>query len=177
MDGSSASHADHGIEVPLAHDGRRWRVRLGAVLTLLGVAAFLLAVLTGGTKIAGVEVAPGVGAAGGVATAAIGALVLYWSRAAGGNGCAIWAEDDVLCLHAHAGPVLRVRARDITRVSPVRPSASASLRMAYGDRVFTVQSRVPVSRGVDEVSVGARYVDGELEQVRENLLRWLSHWQ
>lgn len=177
MTGPSGSPPDHGLEVPLAHGGRQWRVRVGAALIVLGVATLLLAIFTGGTKIAGVEVAPGVGAVGGVGTAAIGALMLYWARAAGGDGRAIWAEDDVLCLHAHAGPVLRVRAEDITEVSPVRQPPSASLRAAFGDRMFTVQSRVPVSRGVDEVPVGARYVGAELEQVREQLLDWLSRWR
>ena len=176
MGGPSASPG-HGLEVPLSHGGRQWRVRLGAALVILGVAAVLLAVFTGGTKIAGVEVAPGVGVVGGLCTVAIGALLLYWARTAGADGRAIWVEDDVLCLHAHAGPVLRVRAKDVAGVTPVRQPPSASLRMAFGDRMFTVQSRVPVSRGVNDVPVGARYVDGELEQVREHLLQWVSHWQ
>ena len=177
MEHPSSLPADQRLEVPLARGGRQWRVLLGAGLVLLGMAAFLLAVLTGGTKVAGVDVPPAVAAVGGVGTAAIGALLLSWARGAAGERRAIWSDGDVLCLHAHAGPVLRVRAGDVAEVGPVRRPSSGSLRVAFGDQMFTVRSRVPVSRGVTEVPVGGRYVDADLEQVRDQLVAWVAQWR
>lgn len=162
------------VSIPLAAGGARFAARLGLGLVVLGVVAVVLAALTGGTRAAGIDVPAPVGAIAGAVLLIPGLLLWRWAGRRREGDPAIWSEGDVLFLHAHAGPVLRVRADDLEDVTRVRAPGSAPLRIAFGGRMFTVRSNVPVSPGVNEVPVGARYVGTDLDAARNEILDWLQ---
>ncbi|MEX2549092.1 MAG: hypothetical protein WD638_02605 [Nitriliruptoraceae bacterium] len=54
----------------------------------------------------------------------------------------------------------------------VRTPGSTPLRLAFGARMFTVRSSVAISRGVDEVTIGERYIGVDLDVARDQIVEW-----
>lgn len=161
------------VSVPLAVEGARFARRLGLGLAAFGVAVVVLAALTGGTPVAGVHVPGPVAAVSGAALVVLGLLLWCWTVGRREGDGAVWSDGDVLFLHAHAGPVLKVCAEDLKDVTRVRASSSALLRLAFGARMFTVRSDVAVFRGVNEVPVGERFVSMDLDVARDQIQAWV----
>ncbi len=161
------------VSVPLAVEGPRFGRRLGLGLAALGVAVVVLAALTGDARVAGVHVPSPLAAVSGVALVVLGLLLWRWTVGRREGDGAVWSDGDVLFLHAHAGPVLKVRAENLKDVTRVRAPSSALLRLAFGTRMFTVRSDIAVFRGVNEVPVGERFVSTDLDVARDQIQGWV----
>lgn len=161
------------VDVSMAAAGPRVAKGLAMGTVALGSVAIVLGVFGGGTRVAGIDMPGAAGVVSGILLLPVGLLGLWWTARRRPGDRALWSEGDVLFLHAHAGPVLTIRAGDLRDVMRIREPGSTTLRWAFGTRMFTVRSAAPVSPGVSEVPVGERFVEPPLEDARDQILAWV----
>lgn len=147
--------------------------RLALGLVLMAVVAVVGGAMVGSTVVAGIPVPGPVGIVAGLLTALPAVLILRWTSAKQGES-AIWDEGETLVLNAHADPPLRVSRADIADLSAVRATSGSIQRVAFGGHMFTISSRVEVSRGVREVPVGSKYLGQDIHAVRDRVAAWLE---